>query len=108
LGQAERLDVPGPGPVGDVRSVDVDDARQVVRRGRGHDGVVVGVLGEVLDLDRVLVLAVVEVLDDRVDDPELGLVATGVGPQVDGRGTVGVVAAGTSAACGCARDSEDG
>ena len=77
----ERGEVAGPGPVGHVRAVDVEDARQLLARRGRHDRLVVGVLGEGLDLDLVLALAGVVVVDDRRDGPELGLVAGVVGPH---------------------------
>ena len=86
LGNRQRREVPGPGPVRHDRAVEVKDVGQVAGDGRGGDGVVIGLLREGLHRDLGVGVGGVEVLDRAVDDVELLLVAPVVGPQRDAAG----------------------
>src|SRR3954447_11018271 len=83
--QVQRLQITRPGPVRHVRAVDVHDARQLLRRGRRRHRVVVGRLGEGLQLHFVLGLAGVEGIHDLLVDREFGGVAAVVRPEFERR-----------------------
>jgi hypothetical protein len=81
LGDFEGLEVPGPRPVGDVRSVHGEQVGEVAGERGGVHGVVVDVLRERLQSGLHAFLGAVEGLDDVFGDRDLERAAGVVAPQ---------------------------